>query len=305
MNLSVRQMRTFLQVARIGNFTRAAETAHMTQAGLSTLIREMERQMDVRLFDRTTRMVALTAAGRRLLPVVERVVAELDDITAQLGAEGQASRQTLRIAATPLVSSNLLPEVFGRFRETHPGVKLRLFDADLRDVQSMVEAGEADMGLGFFFKTAPGIERLPVASFQLMRVVAARLQDGGGQKRSGTADVPWSSLRSEDLIGLPPSNPIQKLIELQLARIGRGDQDRPVFNFFETLISMVEAGFGCAVMPTFALTACKRHRVDTALLVKPKVALDFYRIKRRGVAESESMLAFTETLAKALPELSS
>jgi DNA-binding transcriptional LysR family regulator len=65
MNLSMRQMRAFLHVARIGNFTRAAERAHMTQAGLSTLVREMERQLGARLFDRTTRMVSLTTAGRR------------------------------------------------------------------------------------------------------------------------------------------------------------------------------------------------------------------------------------------------
>src|SRR5688500_18016150 len=132
MNLSMRQMRAFLHVARIGNFTRAAEQAHMTQAGLSTLVREMERQLGVRLFDRTTRMVGLTAAGRRLLPVVERVLGELDEVTGRLGAEGDEARQTLRVAATPLVSSNLLPQVFARFRESHPRIRLRLFDADLR-----------------------------------------------------------------------------------------------------------------------------------------------------------------------------
>ena len=109
MNLSTRQMRAFLHVARLGNFTRAAEQAHITQAGLSILIREMEKQLACRLFDRTTRVVTLTPAGRRLLPVVERLLTDLDDVAAQLGAEGDAARQTLRIAATPLVSSHLLP----------------------------------------------------------------------------------------------------------------------------------------------------------------------------------------------------
>ncbi|WP_296798160.1 LysR family transcriptional regulator [Variovorax sp.] len=125
-------MRAFLQVARIGNFTRAAEQAHITQAGLSILIREMEKQLVCRLFDRTTRMVSLTPAGRRLLPVVERLLTDLDDVAAELGAEGDAARQTLRIAATPLVSSHLLPWVFASFREAHPQIALRLFDADLR-----------------------------------------------------------------------------------------------------------------------------------------------------------------------------
>jgi DNA-binding transcriptional LysR family regulator len=289
-------MRAFLHVARIGNFTRAAEQAHMTQAGLSTLVREMERQLGCRLFDRTTRMVVLTAAGRRLLPVVERVLTELDDVTAHLGAEGDQARQTLRIAATPLVSSNLLPQVFGQFRESHPSIQLKLFDADLRDVEAMVAAGEADMGLGFFFKAAPGLDRKPVGRFQLMRVTPA----GTDESPPPPGSVPWSSLRSAPLIGLPQSNPIQKVIDVHLAAIGRADAGRPAFNFFGTLISMVEAGFGTAVMPSFALAACRRHRVRTDILVKPKVGIDFYRVTRRGTAETEAMQAFTSALTAAL-----
>ncbi|MCY1219776.1 HTH-type transcriptional regulator CynR [compost metagenome] len=298
MNLTTRQMRAFLQVARIGNFTRAAEQAHITQAGLSILIREMEKQLGCRLFDRTTRMVSLTPAGRRLLPVVERLVTDLDDVAAELGAEGDAARQTLRIAATPLVSSHLLPWVFASFRQAHPQVVLRLFDADLRDVEAMVAAGEADLGLGFFFKAAAGLDRTPVGRFELMRVTQA-VADG---EPVGTA--PWSALRGATLIGLPPGNPIQKVIERQLGEIGLADAQRPAFNFFGTLISMVEAGFGTAVMPTFALAACRRHRVKTDVLLKPRVGMDFFRLTKRGTHETEAMRAFSETLAKALPALS-
>ncbi|SEF25706.1 LysR family transcriptional regulator [Variovorax sp. NFACC27] len=300
MNLSTRQLRAFLQVARVGNFTRAAEQAHITQAGLSILIREMEKQLGCRLFDRTTRVVSLTPAGRRLLPVVERMVTDLDDVAAELGAEGDAARQTLRIAATPLVSSHLLPQVFASFREAHPQVSLRLFDADLRDVEAMVTAGEADVGLGFFFKAAPGLAREPVGRFHLMRV--APMDEAGEPGAVGSA--PWSALRGAELVGLPPGNPIQKVIDQHLAAIGRADAQRTSFNFFGTLISMVEAGFGTAVMPTFALAACRRHRVRTDVLTKPKVGLDFYRITKRGAYETEAMQAFVATLEKALPELS-
>ena len=301
MNLSTRQMRAFLQVARLGNFTRAAEQAHITQAGLSILVREMEKQLGCRLFDRTTRVVSLTPEGRRLLPVVERLVTDLDDVAAELGAAGDASRRTLRIAATPLVSSHQLPQVFTTYRPAHPHVSLRLFDADLRDVEAMVTAGDADMGLGFFFKAAAGLERTPVGRFHLMRVEPSG-DEADGPAAVGTA--PWSALRSAELIGLPAGNPIQKVIDQHLATIGRADAQRPAFNFFGTLISMVEAGFGSAVMPTFALAACRRHRVRTDVLVKPKVGLDFYRIAKRGAHETEAIQAFVATLEKALPALS-
>ncbi len=299
MNLSYRQLQVFLHVARIGNFTRAAEKVHMTQAGLSIMIREMEKQLDCRLFDRTTRVVVLTEAGRDLLPVAQRVVAELDAVVSHLGEAGRRSRQTLRIAATPLISSNILPRVFHLFRQSHPHVELRLFDADLTQVEAMVASGEADFGLGFFFKQVPGLERTPVGKFRLMRVAAA---DATQSKVVGS--TPWSSLKDVPLIGLPVLNPIQKLIETQLEKIGRGNEDRPNFNLFETLIAMVEAGMGDGVIPSFALMACMRHRVSADLLIKPAVSIDFYQVTRRGFKENETMWAFRKTLVEALPSIS-
>ena len=287
-------------MARIGSFTRAAEQAHMTQAGLSTLVREMERQLGCRLFDRTTRMVELTPAGRRLLPVAERVVTDLENVTRNLGAEGDAARQTLRIAATPLVSSHLLPQVFDRFRATHPAVTLRLFDADLRTVEAMVLASEADLGLGSFFRSVPGLERSAVGRFHLMRVAPA----DAPPRDTPIGSAPWSALRSVDLLGLPQSNPIQKLIDSQLVAIRPGRFEPHCVQLFRHPDLDGRGGFGTAVMPTFALAACRRHRVRTDVLVKPRVSLDFFRVTRRGTGEGEALAAFSDTLAKALPELS-
>ncbi|MFS2051531.1 LysR substrate-binding domain-containing protein, partial [Variovorax sp. CT11-76] len=122
--------------------------------------------------------------------------------------------------------------------------------------------------------------------------------------RLAVGSAPWSALRGAALIGLPPGNPIQKVIDRQLGEMGLADAQRPAFNFFGTLISMVEAGFGTAVMPTFALAACRRHRVRTDVLVKPRVGMDFFRVTKRGAHETEALRAFSETLMKALPALS-
>lgn len=298
MNLTTRQMRAFRQVARTGSFTRAAELTHMTQAGLSILIRELERQLGARLFDRTTRAVQLTAAGRRLAPVVERVLAELDSVTQEIGILGDAARQNLRIAATPLVSSQLLPQLLAMFRQAQPHVQVHLLDAALEDVEKAVLADEADLGLGFFFKAAPGLVRTEVASFQLMRVTAAE-----GTKR-GVGRVPWSALKSAQLIGLPAGNPIQKVIDAQLGKLNIVNPEGQSVSFFGTLIAMVEAGFGTAVMPTFAMAACKRHQVNADLLSSPKVELAFYSITKRGTKDSEAIGAFVDLLKLRLPFMS-
>lgn len=298
MNLTTRQMRVFLHVIRTGSFTRAAEQAHMTQAGLSILVREMERQLGARLFDRTTRAVQPTAAGRRLAPVVERVLIELDGVTQEIGGLADTARRNLRIAATPLVSSQLLPRLLALFRDSHPHVQVRLLDASLEDVERAVLDDEADLGLGFFFKASPGLARTPVGRFPFMRVTPAK-----GAVRA-TGRVPWSSLKSAQLIGLPVDNPIQKSINAHLARLGISPGDAPSVSFFSTLISMVEAGFGTAVMPTFALAACKRHDVQCDVLVSPKAELAFYQITKRGVRDAQALEAFSALLRDRLPSMS-
>jgi DNA-binding transcriptional LysR family regulator len=299
MNYSIRQLKAFLLVSKLGNFTRAAERMHITQAGLSVMMKELEAQFGSRLFDRTTRNVSLTVAGEKLMPAAQTAVDRLEEVASAIGDIGKQARQTLRVAATPLVSSSLLPEVFGAFHRTHPEVTLQLQDDDLGRVHALVESGEADFGLGFFFKAAHGIERTLLCSFSLMRVSPLQGNKPRGQQRVGR--VSWDTLMDEPLIGLPPDNPIQQFVDGNLAKIGRGNEDRASFRHFDTLIGMVAAGMGSTVIPSFALLACRHRQVATDILVEPEESLGFYRISKRGRAKPELMAEFSETLVSLLP----
>jgi len=298
MNLSTRQLEAFLHVARLQSFTKAAECVHISQAGLSMMVKELEEQVGIRLFDRTTRSVTLTEAGRRFQPVAARAVEELGSVVAVLGESNARAASTLRIAATPLVSASLLPAVFKEFARLHPEMTIVLADAELGEVRRRVLEGEADIGLGFFFKPAAGIVRSPLFRFKLMRVDPA---DGSrvGLERS----APWSSMANSRLIGLPPDNPIQTLIEAHLAEIGRAHEDRPAVNLFATLIGMVEAGLGTAVMPSFALVDCLRHRVRVAMLSKPAAHIELYLASRRGAERKPIAVEFATALQRAIPAL--
>ena len=298
MNVNTRQLRAFLQIARLQSFTKAAEQVHLSQAGLSMMVKELEEQLGGRLFDRTTRSVALTEAGRRFQPVAARVLGDLEAVGATLGEARERAVGTLRIAATPLVSASLLPAVFRRFAVSHPDVAMQLVDAELGEVRRRVLDGESDVGLGFFFKPAAGVVRTPLFRFRLMRV-----SPPDGQRVGLEASVAWSTLAHARLIGLPPGNPIQALIESHLAAIGRAHEDRPAVNFFGTLIGMVEAGLGTAVMPSFALADCLRHKVRVAMLTKPACAIDLYCATRRGAAIKPMATDFAAALRREIPSL--
>jgi len=109
MNITLRQLRAFRAVAVDGGFTQAAARLHLTQSTVSQLVRALEDQLGVALFERTTRQVNLTEFGRRFLPVSERLLAELNAGVHDLQrlAEGEAGR--LRLVTTPLFAASILP----------------------------------------------------------------------------------------------------------------------------------------------------------------------------------------------------
>jgi DNA-binding transcriptional LysR family regulator len=298
-NVGSRQLVAFLELCRLQSFSKAAEQIPISPSGMSMLVKELEQQVGARLFDRTTRSVTLTEAGRRLQPVAERIVAELRAVAAAIDGTQASVRARLEVAATPMVSASLLPDVVKQFATSHPHVRVRLSDVDVMTVRGRVLAGEADLGLGFFFKPAVGLVRTPLCQFRLMRV--SPRADGAG--RGLGPPQAWSSLAGLPLISLPADNPIQSLIETHLAAIGRAHEERPAVNLIGTLIAMVEAGLGHAIVPSFALGQCLRHDVSIALLARPAVHIDLYLVTRRGSQRTPAEVAFTESLKAAAARL--
>lgn len=127
-NVSARDIRAFLAVADTLSFSQAAQQMHLSQSALSTLIGRLEEAFGTRLFDRTTRAVALTAAGEvlashagQLLSDIERTVAAVRDVSA-------LRRGRVALAAMPSLAARIVPRLFRTFSEKYPDIKLSLAD---------------------------------------------------------------------------------------------------------------------------------------------------------------------------------
>jgi LysR family transcriptional regulator, carnitine catabolism transcriptional activator len=285
-NFTSRQLRAFLLVAQHHNFTRAAEALFITPSGLSLLIRELETQIGFRLFDRTTRHVALTAQGRQLLAVARRSLEELNGAMSRIGQSVRKASDSLSVGAGLLVAANILPQAIKEFRAERPEVRIEVFDADPATVLQKVRAGTLDMGLGSFKKTA-GIRRTLFFRFSLMVI---RPDSPTALRRSSTT---WSALKGERLI-LPV--PMRALIDQHLARAGVSGAPAMVLNRFDTLIAMVEAGEGTGIVPSSALPVCQRRHVVMSRLINPTVPMDFYQIRNPGRKLSPAAEGFTAFL---------
>jgi LysR family carnitine catabolism transcriptional activator len=291
MEFTSRQLRAFLLVSQHHSFTRAADALFITPSGLSLLIRELETQLGFRLFDRTTRQVAPTTHGSELLAVVRRNLEELDAATSRIGqAAGEASH-SLSIGAGLLFAANILPQAIKEFRSQRPDLRIQLFDDSPTTILQRVRAGSVDMGLGFF-EPAPGIRRMPFFRFSLMVI---RPDGDTAPHHSSTT---WSALKGQRLILQAPTNATRRLIDQHLKRAGVASRPAMVLNRLDTVIAMVAAGEGIAVVPSFAQPVCRHRNVAMSRLINPTVTLDCHQIQRRGTPLLPAAEEFTTFLQR-------
>jgi DNA-binding transcriptional LysR family regulator len=291
MNVSVRQLRAFVTIARLHSFTRAAEQLHISQPGLSGMVRDLEEQLDCRLFDRTTRAVALTGHGEAFLPVATRVLAELDAAASSLGELSSIGRGRLLVGATPVIASSILPATCAAFAQTHPGVQVEVHDLDRAQIHGRVQSGELDAGFGVYLDAASGMRRLPLLKTPLVLVTP------GGRSQDGTP-LRWSDVSGRRLLALPTQNPIQQLVQAHLpAAAGAAG---PSYNHLHTLLAMVEARAGEAVLPSFVRAAASRYQVALRVLTRPKVDVEFYEITKSGRPRSALLAEFSECLVRTM-----
>jgi DNA-binding transcriptional LysR family regulator len=299
MNVTQRQMQAFLAIARLTSFTRAAERLHITQSGLSAMMRDLEEQLKCRLFNRTTRSVSLTTEGLQLVPVASRIVAELDAVSDAINQISSDAQRSLTVGATPIIAAGVMPMAATAFSREHPQIRLRIRDIGRQAIQEGVASGVLDAGYGAFFKESSGIARTPLAAFAMTCVSPVEGKSRTPRRDAAIGQTNWSALQDQPLIGLPADNPLQELIEDQLRKIGRGDEDRPVYENFQTLLAMVEAGFGVAILPSFIAPACRRYRVQLSVLSEPTISLNFYEITRKGRLRPEALSTLANSVRAA------
>lgn len=138
-------LRYFLAVAEAGNFSRAARAVSVTQPTLSAGIAKLERQVNVRLFDRDKQRVALTPAGSRFLVHARRLAAEYELALQQLAATPEPS--VLRVGVLPTIPTDMIEDLVARHLASGSGEVLELLDGTERDLAERLDRGRFDVAL--------------------------------------------------------------------------------------------------------------------------------------------------------------
>jgi DNA-binding transcriptional LysR family regulator len=143
--MELRSLRAFVEVARSGGFTAAAERLSLTQSGVSKLVRRLEDELGVGLLKRTTRRIVLTDAGRIVMTHAEEILQRTQGIANELTELKGLVRGELRIGV-PTLGPRLMVPLIGEYRRRYPGVELRFFEEGSRAIESALLEGRLELG---------------------------------------------------------------------------------------------------------------------------------------------------------------
>jgi len=277
MNVDLRDLRALVAVAELGSFSGAAQALHLTQPALSRRISKLEASLGVRLVERTTRRVELTATGRAFSRKARQIINTFEESLLEVGGGAGRIRGEVTVACVPTAVSHCLLDVLHEYHQQYPHILVRVLDDGASDALSMVVRNEAGFGINFIGLQEPGLEFLPIFHEQFVAVCHS------DHILASRTSVSWKELAKHDYIAVSKHSGNRLLLDLTLSDVIGSPQ--PIFEarHVRTVVDLVAAGLGVSAVPQLALhPRMTQSEIRAIPLIDPVVHRVTGLLKRQG-----------------------
>ncbi|MFJ8470723.1 LysR family transcriptional regulator [Kitasatospora sp. NPDC094011] len=288
--IEARHLRVLRAVARTGSFSAAARELGCTQPAISQQMKALEKSVDTPLVVRSGRGMQLSEAGRVLLKHATGILAGLSAAEEEVAAIAGLRAGRVRLVSFPTASSTLVPPAVARLRDSHPGVRVSLVEAEPPESLAMLRGGECELALAFRYPQSDGAAVVSAPAHGSPREARAEANLEAQQLSAGTdwSDLVVTPLLDDPLVGLlPAAHPLAgrggpvELAELageqwiagcpqcrgHLVELCAGAGFEPRIDFatddYPAVVGLVAAGLGVAVLPRLALQSVRPDGVST------------------------------------------
>jgi DNA-binding transcriptional LysR family regulator len=288
--LTLQHLEAFAEIARTGNFRAAAHALHVSQPALSRTIRLAEDAVGTRLFDRDTRRVEITPAGRELLPIAQRILADFNSGFSELAQflEGRSGHVT--IAALPSAGVALLPSAIAAFRREHPQVEFSLLEGPADAVRAAVNEGRADFGI----TVRPGAAEASRYRHWIDDpfLLLCRADDPPAARGS----VHWSVFAQQPFIASGENSSIRPITDAAFLHKGLHVPPALEFPSVPAAGALVLAGLGITALPRLAFRLLNQEGLAAVPLTGPAMSRPIGLVTRAGRSLSPVASNFMDLL---------
>lgn len=294
-NISLKQMRAFAAVGRVGSFTRAAEQLCITQSALSALIRNLESELDIQLIHRTTRKLELTDAGRELLRSVETLLEDIERMTVDVREVNALRRGRVRVGATPLLAASLLPMAIRSFSLRYPEITVRLVDQPIAPLLQQLRLGDLDIVLATMDRQDAEFHTETLLRDAMVLVCSSTHECACREAMT------WAQIAPYPIVALTPESGLRRVMDQAFGSLGLTPRLQQEVEHVATAIAMAAAGLGVAVLPAYALKFNAHQDVRAIQLLAPSLQRDVSMIRTTYRTPAPAVQAMLAHLADCFP----
>jgi LysR family cyn operon transcriptional activator len=295
--LAIRHLRYFLAVAEAGSFSRAADRLGISQPSVSQQMRDLEASLRVSLFQRRGKRILLTSSGLIFQEHARAVLRQLETFLQELNRAPEEMRGSLRLGVVPVLNVPLMPELLGLFAANHPGISLMLEEISSTDIETALEEGRMDVGLGFVTRHSPNLRYEPLCTDEFAVVVSER--HPWNRRRV----IEFSELHQQRLLQLTDSFVMRRMTD----EICRRHQVRPrtvaEINAIETLLRSLAPLEAAAIMPKIALRGRQALKLKAIRLHGKNLAVEIGLLRLRDSGGNSAVAEFTNLARIAVPKM--
>jgi len=295
--LEIRHLRYFLAVAEAGSFSRAADRLGISQPGISQQMRDLEAGLRVSLFQRRGKRILLTSTGIIFQEHARAILRQVENFLQELGSEPGQLRGALHLGVVPILNVALVPHLLGLFAAAHPGISLTVEEISSTEIETALEEGRMDVGLGFLTRHSPNLryERLCTDQFAL---IVSEAHPWWNRRV-----IHFSELHQQRLLQLPDTFVMRRMTD----EISRNHQVRPrtvaEINSIGTLLRSLGPLEAAALMPKIALRGKESLKLKAIRLQGKNLALEIGLLRLIDSGANRVVGAFTELAQAAVPKM--
>lgn len=292
--ITLRHLRSFVALVECGSFTQAAEQMFLTQSSLTTNIQQIEGELGLKLFERTTRKVVPTAVAHQLRDHAKRVLRDFDSFVLDAWAMAEGTRGHLCLAVAPSAMEWLVAPTLKKFRALHPQLSISIRDSGFLDVVNRVLEGEVDFGITGVDSRNPELDYFPLYRDRF-GVVSSR----DHELAAHVGKLKWSQLKRYEstLVGLTGDTQVGQAFQAAIRHQGLPSPSEEVSSS-GSLYSMLSLGNRFTVVPALTARTQQLGKLPFIPLQEPILYRDNCLLTRRLRALSPS----AQHLVRALQE---
>ncbi|QCB46928.1 LysR substrate-binding domain-containing protein [Hydrogenophaga sp. PAMC20947] len=233
----------FSLIARAGSISKGAELANLAIGAASKRITDLEAAVGTPLLERHSRGVTLTAAGQALQRHAQKILGDIDQLTADLSDYASGLIGVVRLWANTSAVTQFLPTDIAAFVHGNPGIRIELEEEDSTEVVMAIQDGRADFGIFADRTPTYGLQVFNYRKDCLVLVVPP------GHPLARRRSVRFLDTVDFDMVSLSKGTSLAKRLQIEAEAIGRRLKQRIHVRSFDAMCQMVAAGMGVAVLP--------------------------------------------------------